>query len=77
MQIGNLEHSSFAPENIATFFDSQGVSGIDAAQKLFTQWKNSPSHYQNMMNAGSTQIGIGISCGSTSCFGVTQFGKTG
>lgn len=76
LSAGSLSHSNFAPENVATFFDSQGVGGIDAAQKLFDQWKNSPGHYQNMMTNGATQVGAGIACSATACYGTTQFANT-
>lgn len=34
--------------------------GYDTPQAVCEAWKNSPGHYENIMNPGFTQIGIGV-----------------
>ncbi|MFH0954801.1 MAG: carboxypeptidase regulatory-like domain-containing protein [Candidatus Micrarchaeota archaeon] len=76
LSVGTIDHSTFAPENTATFFNPAGISTIDASQKFFDQWNNSSGHRQNMLNPNVTQIGVGIACSLNACFGVTQFGTS-
>lgn len=42
----------YAAENIAC--------GYDTAEATFNQWKNSPSHWSNILNPNITHIGVGV-----------------
>lgn len=62
---------SWAGENIA--------AGNAAAQATFTQWKNSPGHNANMLNANYKVIGIARAQNSSSTYNwywTTDFGGT-
>ncbi|MFL5813824.1 MAG: CAP domain-containing protein [Bdellovibrionia bacterium] len=62
---------SWAGENIA--------AGNATAQATFTQWKNSPGHNANMLNANYKVIGIGRAQNSSSTYNwywTTDFGGT-
>lgn len=74
LQRGLLEHSTYAPENLAFFSYSGGVENVDLAEQFFNQWKNSAPHYAALTNPQSTRIGIGIACSKTACYAVAQLG---
>lgn len=42
------------------------------AEALFTQWKNSPGHYKNMVNKDFNQLGFGIEVNSQGLTYATQ-----
>jgi uncharacterized protein YkwD len=66
----NYKYST-AGENIA--------AGNASAQDTFTQWKNSPGHNANMLNANYKVIGIGRAQNSSSTYNwywTTDFGGT-
>lgn len=60
-----------AGENIAYNYGYKG-SARDMAQRLVTQWKNSPGHYRNMMG-GNTHMGSGIALRSGKVYGTQIF----
>jgi len=53
-------YSTYRGENIA--------AGKGTAAATFTQWKNSPGHNANMLNANFTAIGIGRAYAATSTY---------
>lgn len=57
-------------ENIAQNFYDANPNVL--AEKLFTQWKNSPGHYRNMIGSQFNQIGFGISIKSNGEVYATQ-----
>ncbi|MBU0635404.1 CAP domain-containing protein [Candidatus Micrarchaeota archaeon] len=77
LETGTLEHSDWAPENVATFYYSEGIQNVDVAQQFFNQWNTSTTgHKEIMLSPSSTQIGIGISCNTTTCYATAQFGRS-
>lgn len=60
-----IDYYSFAGENIAQNWVEEGDTEEMIALKLFTQWKNSPGHYANMINKNYTRIGFAVSIEDT------------
>lgn len=51
-------YNTHSGENIA--YRSGGEDALTAARELMTQWRDSPGHYQNIMNPGFLQLGVGV-----------------
>ncbi|NEZ45833.1 hypothetical protein FDF74_01250 [Clostridium niameyense] len=49
---------NFVGENIVQNYYNEDPNKL--AEALFTQWKNSPGHYKNMISSNFNQIGFGI-----------------
>lgn len=62
-----------AGENIASFGGYGNVTGIQAADFLFNQWKNSPSHNANMLYASYTHVSFGVYADENSVYSSTVF----
>lgn len=81
-QIGYTGYSS-AGENLAWGYKGAfplTTTNLDSlANQLFTQWKNSPSHYSQIINPNYNQTGIGVTIiiqnGRLYYFGEELFGR--
>ncbi len=62
-----------AGENIASFGGYGNVTGIQAADFLFNQWKNSPGHNANMLTPSYTHVSFGVYTDEESVYGATIF----
>ena len=62
-----------AGENIASFGGYGNVTGIQAADFLFNQWKNSPSHNANMLDASYTHVSFGVYADENAVYSSTVF----
>ncbi|MFL5759609.1 MAG: CAP domain-containing protein [Thermomicrobiales bacterium] len=63
--------------NFSTWKGENIAGGNSSAAATFDQWKNSPGHNANMLNANYTAIGIGLVYGAKSTYGyywTTDFG---
>jgi len=47
-------------ENIAYHYNSLGFRTAELAKHLVDGWRDSPPHRRNMLNAGVTDIGVGV-----------------
>ena len=54
--------------NYNTWWGENIAAGYSAAQDTFNQWKNSPAHNSNMLNANYKVIGIGRAYGASSTY---------
>lgn len=54
-------------------FDGSDVSTV--AGEIFNGWKESPGHYENMIDAGVDEIGIAIAYDGTDIYATQHFGK--
>ncbi|MGY3778990.1 bacterial Ig-like domain-containing protein [Isobaculum melis] len=72
--LGEVNYSyTAAAENIA--WSSRAADSDDAiAMQLFTQWKESPGHYDNMIHPKMKEIGIGVTIHNGEVFGTQLFG---
>ena len=71
-QVGYTDFYS-SGENIAYFTGANGIDGIEAARRLFDQWKNSPSHNANMLNASYTHVSFGVYADENGVYSSTVF----
>jgi uncharacterized protein YkwD len=82
------QNSMYHSANLATFllefgyrgatFGENIAAGYGTAQEVFTAWRNSPTHNQNMLNGAFTEIGIARAynpAASYSWFWTTEFGR--
>ena len=63
--------------NYNTWWGENIAAGYSRAQDTFNQWKNSPAHNSNMLNANYKVIGIGRAYGASAIYGwywATDFG---
>lgn len=66
--------STGSGENIA--MRSQGDEGEMAlALALFTQWKNSPGHYANMVSGSFRHLGVGVALHNQEIYATQNFAK--
>ena len=63
---GELENSLRTFDRVRLFYNGGGyvnteniAAGNDDAYRAFTQWVNSPGHYENMLNPYAKSIGVG------------------
>ena len=63
---GELENSLETFDRVRLFYNGGGyvnteniAAGNDDAYRAFTQWVNSPGHYENMLNQNAKSIGVG------------------
>ena len=62
---GRIWKSIFTDFGISSTARAENLSrGQKTAQEMFNDWKNSPIHYENMVNPVYTRVGVG-SCGYT------------
>lgn len=71
-QVGYTDFYS-SGENIAYFTGANGIDGIEAARRLFEQWKNSPSHNANMLTASYTHVSFGVYADENGVYSSTVF----
>lgn len=63
-------------ENIAYTFRVRGFTTDELARKLFTAWKESPKHLENMLDPDVMEMGAAIQVGESGYFfGVQVFGR--
>ena len=57
----SIKYKGWIGENIAQIYIGNGeVNEKDVATKLFQAWKNSPSHYENMMSHNFKLMAVGL-----------------
>ena len=62
---GRIWKSTFTDFGISSTARAENLArGQKTAQEMFNDWKNSPIHYENMVNPVYTRVGVG-SCGYT------------
>ncbi|MEM7456363.1 MAG: CAP domain-containing protein, partial [Planctomycetota bacterium] len=59
-------------ENIVYTSDTS-LSAEEVAQLFHNTWRNSSTHYRNMINSGFTEVGIGIYRTSNGWYGTHTF----
>ena len=62
-----------AGENIASFSGFGSLTGIQAANFLFNQWRNSPGHNANMLTPSYTHVSFGVYTDEESVYASTIF----
>lgn len=85
---GTFSHTSTDNRTLSQRVNAQGYTyvsigeniayhtGSPDAQTVFTQWKNSASHYSNMMDAAYLDMGIGISSNEGLTYYVLDLGQS-
>jgi uncharacterized protein YkwD len=82
------QNSMYHSSNLATFlmqfgyrgatFGENIAAGYGTAQQVFTAWRNSPTHNQNMLNGAFTEIGVARAYNPAASYGwfwTTEFGS--
>ena len=64
-------------ENIATLYDSTGLTSEELTQQLFRGWKRSPEHKKNMLDPDVVDTGIAVAQSDQTghYYGVQMFGR--
>lgn len=76
---GEITHDNFIPELKASQYPYRHAGeniawGYKASADVVEGWKNSPTHYENIMNPNYTETGIGIAKCNTKTIIVQWFG---
>ena len=71
-QVGSTDLYTYG-ENIAYFGGHIRISGSEAAQQLFNQWKNSPGHNANMLDTSYTHVSFGVYANENAVYSSTVF----